>query len=87
MRAVFILCFIGCFSFAASLQASAIQHNTPKVKITKKKAVLLAKKSTDGKTLKITDNKQFYTVRILKTDGHVVDLNINKKTGEVKKDQ
>ena len=39
-----------------------------------------------GLSKKVTEKTEFYTVRILKSDGHVVDLHINKKTGEVKKD-
>lgn len=57
-----------------------------KVEISKKQAVELAKKNEDGKTLKITDQNNTYTVRILKNDGHVVDVHVNKKTGKVKKD-
>lgn len=57
-----------------------------KTEINKKQAVELAKKIEDGKTLKITILKDIYTVRVLKSDGHVVDVHVNKKTGEVKKD-
>lgn len=57
-----------------------------KVEISKKQAVVIAKKLEDGKTLKITDQNDIYTVRILKSNGHVVDVHVNKKTGEVKKD-
>ncbi len=68
------------------VHANNTSYTTDKVEISKKKAVILAKQNTDGTTLKITEETLFYTVRILKADGHVVDLKINKKTGEVKKD-
>ena len=66
--------------------SSKVTKAVKKTEISKKKAVILAKKTIGGKTLKITEKTDFYTVRILKSDGHVVDLHINKKTGEVKKD-
>jgi len=85
MRVLLSLGFIACVSLANFAQAAtAIQASHAEVD--KKKAVILAKKTIGGKTLKITEKTDFYTVRILKSDGHVVDLHINKKTGEVKKD-
>jgi uncharacterized membrane protein YkoI len=84
--ALLILSFFTTISFANPLQTNTLVTKVSKTEISKKKAVTLAKQTTDGKTLKITERINFYTVRILKTDGHVVDLKINKKTGEVKKD-
>ncbi|MBW4965402.1 hypothetical protein KZZ04_03360 [Pseudoalteromonas sp. CR1] len=86
MRVLLSLIFIACVSFAASSQASATPTKKVDQPVDKKKAVILAKETIGGKTLKITEKPEFYTVRILKSDGHVVDLHINKKTGEVKKD-
>ncbi|KPH59671.1 hypothetical protein AMS58_17110 [Pseudoalteromonas porphyrae] len=71
------------FSFSNNSYADSQVNKTP---ITKKQAVELAKKIEDGKTLKITVQNDVYTVRILKADGHVVDIHVNKKTGEAKKD-
>ncbi|ASM50261.1 hypothetical protein PESP_a2267 [Pseudoalteromonas espejiana DSM 9414] len=86
MRVLLTLGLIACISVSGAVHASATAHKAVKTEISKKKAVILAKEETDGKTLKITEQAKFYTVRILKSDGHVVDLHINKKTGEVKKD-
>lgn len=91
MRVSLALCFTACIFFTNFTQATttAIQVNSGKInndEVNKKKAVILAKQEIGGKTLKITEKIDFYTVRILKSDGHVVDLHINKKTGEVKKD-
>lgn len=63
-----------------------MSQKTDNVEISKQDAVILAKKTINGKTLKITEKTDYYTVRILKSDGHVVDLQVNKKTGEVKKE-
>lgn len=71
-------------SVCSTNSQAAPQSN--KTEINKKQAVELAKKTEDGKTLKITVLNDIYTVRILKSDGHVVDVHVNKKTGEVKKD-
>ena len=87
MRVLLTLGLIACISVSGAVHASStVTKAVKKTEISKKKAVILAKAETDGKTLKITEQAKFYTVRILKSDGHVVDLHINKKTGEVKKD-
>lgn len=71
---------------ATFAHANNTKSKADKVEVSKKKAVILAKQTIDGTTLKISEETLFFTVRILKADGHVVDLKINKKTGEVKKD-
>ncbi|GAB0109535.1 hypothetical protein [Pseudoalteromonas distincta] len=86
MRVLLSLSLITCISFSNFIKANQTDENTVNIEVSKKKAVVLAKKTIGGKTLKITEKANFYTVRILKSDGHVVDLHINKKTGEVKKD-
>lgn len=87
MRTVFALNIVA-FALLCSVYSnnSVAEPHAKKVEISKKKAVELAKKNEDGKTLKITDQNDIYTVRILKNDGHVVDVHVNKKTGKVKKD-
>lgn len=82
-----VLIFLIFFGFVSAVQASTMNSQKLNVEVGKKKAVILAKRTIGGKTLKITEENEYYTVRILKSDGHVVDLYINKKTGEVKKDQ
>lgn len=54
--------------------------------ISKKQAVELALADFDGKTLKISERGNYYIVRILQSNGRIVDLKVNKQTGEVKKD-
>jgi len=86
MRVLLTLNLIAVFCLANVAHADNTNSTPDKIEISKKKAVILAKQTTDGTTLKISEEKLFFTVRILKADGHVVDLKINKKTGEVKKD-
>ncbi|KTG20916.1 hypothetical protein AUR67_08720 [Pseudoalteromonas sp. XI10] len=77
------------FSFSLLFALSSFHADANKKQaqqVTKKQAVTIAKKSEDGRTLKITEQDKVFTVRILKTNGHVVDVHVNKKTGEVKKD-
>lgn len=87
MRTVFALNLVA-FALLCSVYSnnSVAEPHVKKAAISKKQAVELAKKNEDGKTLKITDQNDIYTVRILKNDGHVVDVHVNKKTGKVKKD-
>ncbi|ASD66780.1 MULTISPECIES: PepSY domain-containing protein [Pseudoalteromonas] len=73
-------------AFASSV-ADANSRNDKNVKtITKKEAVSLALDKYAGRTLKISEENQFFVVRILQPDGRIVDLKVNKKTGEVNKD-
>ena len=77
------------FSFSLLFALSSFHADANKKQaqeVTKKQDVTIAKKSEDGRTLKITEQDKVFTVRILKTNGHVVDVHVNKKTGEVKKD-
>ncbi|MGB1291791.1 MAG: PepSY domain-containing protein [Pseudoalteromonas sp.] len=88
MRTVFLAFSIVSLSLLCFVHSnySYAQEAIKKEAITKKQAVDIAKSLEDGKTLKITDQNDIYTVRILKNNGHVVDIHVNKKTGEVKKD-
>ena len=67
---------------AASLSSSA----NDKSSIDKKQAISLALAEYAGKTLKISETKEYFVVRILQKDGRIIDLQVNKNTGKVKKD-
>ncbi|ALO42369.1 PepSY domain-containing protein [Pseudoalteromonas phenolica] len=54
--------------------------------IDKKQAITLALAEYAGKTLKVSEENNFFVVRILQKDGRIVDLKVDKKTGKVKKD-
>jgi uncharacterized membrane protein YkoI len=54
--------------------------------VSKKQAVELALKEYSGKTLKITDQGSYYVIRILRDNGRVLDVQVDKKTGAVRKD-
>jgi uncharacterized membrane protein YkoI len=54
--------------------------------VSKKQAVELALKEYSGRTLKITDQGTYYVVRILRDNGRVLDVQVDKKTGAVRKD-
>lgn len=86
MRVLLIPYLIAAALFSQLASANIMSQKTDKGEISKQDAVVLAKKTINGKTLKITEKTNYYTVRILKSDGHVVDLQVNKKTGEVKKE-
>ena len=86
MRVLLSFSFIALISFAHYVHGEEVISTTKTIDVSKKKAVTLAKEIIGGKTLKITEKIDCYTVRILKDDGHVVDLHINKKTGEVNED-
>ena len=62
MRVLLSLIFIACVSFASNSQASATPTKKVDQPVDKKKAVILAKQSIGGKTLKITEKPEFYTL-------------------------
>lgn len=57
-----------------------------KAEIDKKQAITLALAEYTGKTLKVSETKDYFVVRILQNDGRIIDLQVDKKTGKVKKD-
>ncbi|RXF06766.1 PepSY domain-containing protein [Pseudoalteromonas sp. PS5] len=73
-------------AFCSSVADANDHNNKNKKTITKKEAVSLALDKYAGRTLKISQESQFFVVRILQPDGRIVDIKVNKKTGEVNKD-
>ncbi|MBQ4835454.1 MULTISPECIES: PepSY domain-containing protein [Pseudoalteromonas] len=78
------LCF-AMFIFVCSLIFTQA-HATPQDTISKKEAVQLATTKQPGKTLKISLEGDYFVVRILQSDGRIIDVKVHKVTGEVKKD-
>ncbi|ESP92029.1 MULTISPECIES: PepSY domain-containing protein [Pseudoalteromonas] len=78
------LCF-AMFIFVCSLIFNQA-HATPQDTISKKEAVQLATTKQPGKTLKISLEGDYFVVRILQSDGRIIDVKVHKVTGEVKKD-
>ncbi|CAM4145640.1 PepSY domain-containing protein [Pseudoalteromonas byunsanensis] len=76
-----------CSLLFICLTCTQVLGQTPKSKpISKRQAVELALAECQGRTLKITEQSDDYIVRILRDDGRVVDIRVDKKTGTVKKD-
>jgi len=72
--------------FACVLVLSPAQAKNTQDTISKKEAVQLATTKQPGKTLKISLEGDYYVVRILQSDGRIIDVKVHKVTGEVKKD-
>ncbi|MBE0362323.1 hypothetical protein PULV_a2930 [Pseudoalteromonas ulvae UL12] len=53
----------------------------------KRQAVQIVKKEYPGKVLKVKDQDKHYKVRVLQTQGRVIDVKVNKADGKVKKDK
>ncbi|MBE0368341.1 MULTISPECIES: PepSY domain-containing protein [Pseudoalteromonas] len=77
---------IVCLFLSGLLLLSSNASSAEKQTITKKQAVELALADFSGRTLKITEQGDYFIVRILQSNGRIVDLKVNKVTGEVKKD-
>ncbi|KZN28473.1 hypothetical protein N480_10285 [Pseudoalteromonas luteoviolacea S2607] len=76
-----VVMFLACAMAVCPVQAKDTQDT-----ISKKEAVQLATTKQPGKTLKISLEGDFYVVRILQSDGRIIDVKVHKVTGEVKKD-
>ncbi|MBQ4811045.1 hypothetical protein A7985_00860 [Pseudoalteromonas luteoviolacea] len=77
LAAIFMVC---------ALAVSPVQAKNTQDTISKKEAVQLATTKQPGKTLKISLEGDYYVVRILQSDGRIIDVKVHKVTGEVKKD-
>ncbi|MBD1581653.1 PepSY domain-containing protein [Pseudoalteromonas sp. S16_S37] len=76
-----------CFLIFVCLCCTQIVNATDAGKnIDKKQAIELALAQYQGRTLKITEQSDSFVVRILQTDGRVIDIHVDKKTGAVTKD-
>jgi uncharacterized membrane protein YkoI len=82
MRTIISIALTVIFLFLSPSVFADGESNT----VSKKQAVELALKEYSGKTLKITDEGTYYVVRILRDNGRVLDVQVDKKTGAVRKD-
>lgn len=55
--------------------------------ISKKQAAAIVTKEVPGKIIHVQETKQFYKVRVLRPKGKLVDVNVDKKQGKIKKDK
>ncbi len=76
-----------CCSLILALSSPLFAADKAQPAVTsKKQAIEIAQKQESGKVLKITEQNNTFTVRILKPKGRVIDVIINKKDGQIKKD-
>ncbi|CAH9051957.1 hypothetical protein PSECIP111951_01681 [Pseudoalteromonas holothuriae] len=76
-----------CFLFIACIYCTDVLGAANENKnVNKKQAIELALAEYKGRTLKITEQNDSFIVRVLQTDGRVIDIIIDKKTGTVTKD-
>lgn len=82
-----VICFVILLSLLP-FQATAAPEPPAKVdKMGKRQAVQIVKKEYPGKVLKVKDQDKHYKVRVLQTQGRVIDVKVNKADGKVKKDK
>ncbi len=72
----------------ALFSASFISHALPLTPpVTKQQAHDGALKQFPGKVIKVSDADGFFKVRILQVNGIMIDVTVNKQTGEITKDK
>tara|TARA_R110002126_G_scaffold10245_9_gene46469 strand:+ start:5468 stop:5725 length:258 start_codon:yes stop_codon:yes gene_type:complete len=64
----------------------AMALDNKNVAVTKEQATMLAQQRYPGKVLKVQTESQHYRVRLLQSDGRVVTVLVNIRTGQVKRD-
>ncbi len=85
-----ILCAMPISSYAQggiSASITAVKAN-PKAKPqfivnSHKKAANIAKARLGGKVLKVSTKKSAYRVKLIKADGHIVTVSVDRKTGKI----
>lgn len=73
--------------FALAVVASSNVLAKDKQTINKKQAAAIVTKEVPGKIIHVQETKQFYKVRVLRPKGKLVDVNVDKKQGKIKKDK
>ena len=67
---------------------SSINNNkqiTPKLRVkSSKQAANIVKGRFGGKVLKVKKSKSGYQVKLIKTDGHIISVYVDAKTGKIK---
>ena len=90
MRTTFsahIICFVILLSLLPFHSTAAPEPQTKVDKMGKRQAVQIVKKEYPGKVLKVKDQDKHFRVRVLQTQGRVIDVKVNKADGKVKKDK
>ena len=62
---------------------SANAKNDEKQNVDKAKAIEQVKKNTNGRVLKVDQDKNKYRVKVLQKSGRVVSVDVDKKSGKV----
>lgn len=74
----------GSLVFAANTVKTSQQAKQPLKVKSRKQAAQMAKGRFGGKILKVKKQKSGYRVKLIKTNGHIVSVYINAKTGRMK---
>lgn len=84
-----------CFALAAPYtvhanspsEPPAQQTKPPKKEISKEKATQLAQQRYPGRVLKVQTEKLQYRVRLMQTDGRIVNVIVDGHSGRVKREE
>lgn len=60
--------------------------DAPKQQITKEQATKLAQQHYPGKIVKVNTDSRYYRVRVLQSDGRVITVLVDSKTGQIHRD-
>lgn len=61
------------------------KQSTQRLKVnSSKQAAKIVKSRFGGKVLKVKKSKSGYRVKLIKTDGHIISVSVDAKTGKIK---
>lgn len=85
-----VFLFIATLSIDAMAQGTGVsasnmqKNNQQQLKVkSSKDAAKLAKSRFGGKVLKVENKKSGYRVKLIKTDGHIISIYVDAKTGKI----
>lgn len=72
---------------ATVLSNAALAMTSPKrPAVTKEQAAMLAQQRYPGKIVKVQTGQQFYRIRVLQSDGRVITVLVDGRTGRVQRE-
>ncbi len=83
VRSFVLVLFLGCLVFAQPTNAK--QKSASQTQVNKKQAAMAVQKKYRGRIMSVKEHAKVYKVRVMQAKGKVVDVEVNKRSGKIKK--
>ncbi|MBZ9611705.1 PepSY domain-containing protein [Rheinheimera maricola] len=82
-----VLVLLTVMLLTSTLSSAALAMTSPKrPAVTKEQAAQLAQQRYPGKIVKVQTEQQFYRIRLLQSDGRVITVLVDGRTGRVQRE-